>query len=126
MAWEASPFFRSIYSRLVRSKASLHYVHRFDHWLEMNVKGADIWQKLSPGHVIDYTTVFRGGVCLGSAQDEAEMEDASAGAFAAPAAERSSRGCATSEVADAAGSHDRTEAAQVDKTVGEVDDVGVE
>lgn len=68
MAWEASPFFRPIFDRLGR--AARQYVHRFDHWLEMNVDDADVWQSLAPGRVVDYTTAFLGGVCLGEpAQD---------------------------------------------------------
>eukprot|EP00929_Paragymnodinium_shiwhaense_P079546 TRINITY_DN41455_c0_g1_i2.p1 TRINITY_DN41455_c0_g1~~TRINITY_DN41455_c0_g1_i2.p1 ORF type:complete len:566 (+),score=174.34 TRINITY_DN41455_c0_g1_i2:111-1808(+) len=82
MAWEASPFFRPIYDRLGASV--LKYVHRFDHWLEMNVADADLWQSILPGHVVDYTACFRGGVCLGSASEEAAAasEEAAFGAFA--------------------------------------------
>merc|ERR1712176_1155012 len=68
MAWEASSFFRPLYARL--TEAVLQFVHRFDHWLEMNIEGADLWQELAPGLIIDYTTAFRGGVCLGSNQEE--------------------------------------------------------
>lgn len=31
-----------------------HFVHRLDHWLEMNVRGADILQNLYPGQIIEY------------------------------------------------------------------------
>lgn len=78
MAWEASPFFRPLYARL--SKAVLEYVHRFDHWLEMMVQGADLWQDLAPGRVVDFTVAFLGGVCLGSAEEETN----GAGAFVEP------------------------------------------
>jgi hypothetical protein len=81
IAWESSAFFRPIYTRL--TKAALKYVHRFDHWLEMNVHGARLWQQLAPGLVIDYTEAFRGGVCLGSTADEEALD---AGAFVAPPA----------------------------------------
>ena len=36
---------------------------------------ADLWQQLAPGAVVDYTTVFRAGRCLGCEDDD--------GAFAA-------------------------------------------
>jgi hypothetical protein len=38
---------------------------------------ADLWQQLAPGAVVDYTTVFRGGRCLGC------DDDGDDGAFAA-------------------------------------------
>ena len=76
MAWEASPFFRGVFVNL--TPAVLKYVVRFDHWLEMNVVGADLWQRLLPGAVIDYTTTFRAGVCLGSAEDELEFANSRA------------------------------------------------
>eukprot|EP00928_Gymnodinium_smaydae_P038782 TRINITY_DN26661_c0_g1_i1.p1 TRINITY_DN26661_c0_g1~~TRINITY_DN26661_c0_g1_i1.p1 ORF type:complete len:511 (+),score=107.86 TRINITY_DN26661_c0_g1_i1:91-1623(+) len=78
MAWEASDFFRPIFTKL--NAAVLKFVHRFDHWLEMNVKDADLWQKIAPGRVIDYTTAFRGGTCIGMAEEELVAN----GAFAAP------------------------------------------
>jgi len=81
MAWEASPFFRPVYSGL--DTAALKFVHRFDHWLEMTVAGADLWQALLPGRVVDYTTVFRGGRCMGSAAEEASLQESLAdGSFA--------------------------------------------
>ncbi|CAK0865317.1 unnamed protein product [Prorocentrum cordatum] len=93
VSWEASPFFRAISAGL--SEAVLRFVHRFDHWLEMSVEGADLWQLLQPGCVVDYTAVFRGGVCLGSGEDEevesqppargeGEQEEGAESAVAAP------------------------------------------
>lgn len=81
ISWEASTFFRPIYTRL--TKAALKFVHRFDHWLEMNVHGAGLWQQLAPGLVIDYTAAFRGGVCIGSSEAEESLEEerAMGGAF---------------------------------------------
>lgn len=67
MAWEASPFFRPVFGQLM--PAARKYVHRFDHWLEMMVDGAGLWQDLAPGSIIDYTASFRGGVCIGSAEE---------------------------------------------------------
>lgn len=73
MAWEASAFFRPLYELL--SKAVRRFVHRFDHWLEMMVEGADLWQDVAPGRIVDFTTAFRGGVCIGSGQEEAAPHD---------------------------------------------------
>eukprot|EP00971_Amphidinium_carterae_P010266 202841-Amphidinium_carterae.1 len=39
----------------------------------MNIVGADLWQRIAPGAVLDYTTVFRGGVCLGGTVVEEEI-----------------------------------------------------
>jgi hypothetical protein len=80
MAWEASPFFRPIYTRL--TKAALKYVHRFDHWLEMNVLGAGLWQQLAAGSIVDYTAAFLGGVCIGSSTEEHATDEE--GSFVAP------------------------------------------
>eukprot|EP00927_Polykrikos_kofoidii_P059684 TRINITY_DN54827_c0_g1_i1.p1 TRINITY_DN54827_c0_g1~~TRINITY_DN54827_c0_g1_i1.p1 ORF type:complete len:653 (+),score=140.23 TRINITY_DN54827_c0_g1_i1:228-2186(+) len=76
LAWDASPFFRAVRARL--TPEALRYVHRFDHWLEMNVADADTWQLIAPGRIVDYTTAFLGGVCIGSAPEG----KASLGAFA--------------------------------------------
>jgi len=85
MAWEASTFFRPIYTRL--TKAALKYVHRFDHWLEMNVGDASLWQQLAPGRVVDYTEAFRGGVCMGSSAEEQALDEEGGlgGSFVDPA-----------------------------------------
>jgi len=68
ICWTASPFFRQLYDCLTPSV--LRFVHRFDHWLEMMVEDADRWQSLLPGKILDYTTVFRDGVCLGCETDD--------------------------------------------------------
>ncbi|CAK9024886.1 unnamed protein product [Durusdinium trenchii] len=77
ISWTGGPFWRPLFQCLTPSV--LRYVHRFDHWLEMMLKGADVWQQIAPGKVVDYTTVFRAGVCLGADDDD--------GAFAAGAAD---------------------------------------
>jgi len=60
MSWEASSFWRYLHEGL--NERVLQFVHRFDHWLEMNVTGAHVFQDIVPRAVVDYTTVFRGGV----------------------------------------------------------------
>lgn len=82
ISWESGPRLRPIHTRL--TEHALKYVHRFDHWLEMNVANAGLWQDLVPGCIVDYTAAFRGGVCLGTAQEEDELWGT--GSFA-PAAE---------------------------------------
>mmetsp|Transcript_53773 Transcript_53773/g.114791 ORF Transcript_53773/g.114791 Transcript_53773/m.114791 type:complete len:497 (+) Transcript_53773:190-1680(+) len=64
MSWEASPSFRPIWERCCR--ATLLFVHRFDHWLEMTNIVEDFWQDILPGAIVDYTTTFRNGICLGA------------------------------------------------------------
>lgn len=71
ISWEAGQRLRPIHARL--TEHALRYVHRFDHWLEMNVANAGLWQELAPGCIVDYTAAFRGGVCLGTAQEEDEL-----------------------------------------------------
>ncbi|CAE7488727.1 unnamed protein product [Symbiodinium microadriaticum] len=71
ICWRASPFFRQLYDCL--SPSVLRFVHRFDHWLEMMVEDADRWQNLLPGKILDYTTVFRDGVCLGCETDDSSF-----------------------------------------------------
>jgi len=85
MAWESGPFFRPIFDRLSRS--ALRYVHRFDHWLEMNVHGADVWQVVAPGCIVDYTAAFRGGICLGAKEEEENLAGPGAFAVASPVEE---------------------------------------
>eukprot|EP00435_Cladocopium_sp_Y103_P012485 s3282_g3.t1 len=79
---EFRPLFEALTPAVLRDMAPVDavdadgYVHRFDHWLEMMLgTTADLWQQLAPGAVVDYTTVFRGGRCLGCDDDD--------GAFAA-------------------------------------------
>ncbi|CAJ1388214.1 unnamed protein product [Effrenium voratum] len=69
ISFQGSPFWRPLFQQLTPSV--LRFVHRFDHWLEMMVDGADLWQKLLPGKVVDYTAAFRGGVCIGGDDDGA-------------------------------------------------------
>lgn len=71
ISWESGPKLRPIHARL--TEHVLRYVHRFDHWLEMNVANARLWQDLAPGCIVDYTSAFRGGVCLGTAHEEDEL-----------------------------------------------------
>merc|ERR1712129_158262 len=83
MAWEASPHFRPVYEQL--TKAALKYVHRFDHWLEMMIDGADVWQTVAPGCIVDFTTCFYGGTCIGVQEEDALTSCSSS--FVAPAGE---------------------------------------
>lgn len=76
LSWRGAEVLRPLFEAL--TPAVLRYVHRFDHWLEMMLgTTADVWQQLAPGAVVDYTTVFRGGRCLGC------DDDGDDGAFAA-------------------------------------------
>ena len=61
------------------------------------VLNADMWQNFAPGQILDYTTTFRAGRCLGCD----ESSDDTDGAFAAGEAEAASpvavelpKGCA--------------------------------
>ena len=84
ISWYGSKFLRPLFEKL--TPAVLRYVHRFDHWLEMMVLHADLWQKVAPGQILDYTTTFRAGRCLGCDESSDDM----AGAFAAGEAEAAS------------------------------------
>ena len=52
----------------------------------MMVLHADLWQNVAPGQILDYTTTFRAGRCLGCDESSDDM----AGAFAAGEAEAAS------------------------------------
>lgn len=89
MAWEASSFFRPIRDRL--SEAALRYVHRFDHWLEMNIDCVDLWHQVAPGSIVDYTTMFRGGICIGSEVEALDEASLHSGSFVAAGRENPSK-----------------------------------